>query len=569
MKLVRQLRRLASGRRNDLHGLARHPNFSLVFDEAWYLAKFPDVLNAGLGGPEHFLRSGVHEWRAPSPLIDLRFVAEALPQPRRTGENALKFLLERGIDTGAPVSPFIDLDWLARVNDANDAAPRWRLERLVAARGSAEFSPSPWIDLRWYSDGHPEMHLGGLDPFEYFLSVGRWLQRFPHPAWDEARYLGLNDYVRGAIGSGKFSSGFEHFCAAGWSEVAREATAFPVMIADHEDEYSESRYLAANDDVRSMVEAGGFASGLEHFMLLGHREIAAGRRVLKEASPLASASSRSTGLNRIGDTLVLLNHFDTHGLLDPHVRTAISAYRSDGADVVLVSTSPDIGSAADGLVQVVHKSRNDDLRDFGGWYHALNAIGTDVLSGYRRVVLTNDSVYFPVRDPGPFFARVRRSSADIFAATDSVSGGRYHLQSYFLALGPRAVTLLLPELERRVRAQAEATKLTLIQRFEVGLSEYLIRAGLSSEVFFPLSAIADLAALLHPPDHRQLSRMTATVLNTTHHFWRAALASELPFLKVELLRDNPVGISIDGWQEEILGRCTAAEIEAHLVRMRS
>jgi hypothetical protein len=30
-----------------------------------------------------------------------------------------------------------------------------------------------------------------------------------------------------------------------------------------------------------------------------------------------------------------------------------------------------------------------------------------------------------------------------------------------------------------------------------------------------------------------------------------------------------VGISIDGWQEEILGRCTAAEIEAHLVRMRS
>lgn len=565
MRLRPLLRRTSTDRGADCRDLAEHPLLLFAFDEAWYLGKYPDVLNSGMSGTNHFLRSGVHEWRSPAPHVDLRFVAESLPQPQRSGANALRYLLDEGIDAEVRTSPFVDIEWLRRLSDDPSCSGR---EILKLARRPGP-SPSPWIDLDWYTQRHPEMHLGGLDPLEYFLSVGRWLNRFPHPVWDEMRYLGLNDYVRTAIGSGKFSSGFEQFCAVGWSEVVREATAFPVVIGGIEEEFSESRYLSANGDVRLLVDRGAFSCGLEHLMVVGHREVAEGRRLLKTPSPLATATSRSTNNERGGDLLVLMNHFDVDGTLDPHVRTAISAYRHAGADVVLISPSTNLEVIDAEVVRVVTKSRNDDLRDFGGWYHALRLSQPDELAQYSRVILTNDSVYFPVRDPEPFFDRLRSSTADVFAATDSVSGGRYHLQSYFLALSQRSIAALVPELERRVRAQSEATKLTLIQRFEVGLSEYLLGEGMTSEVFFPLRSITDIANALHPPETRRLSRMTTTVLNTTHHFWKATLTAGLPHLKVELLRDNPVGVSIDDWQEFVTGgACTAADIEAHLARVR-
>jgi hypothetical protein len=53
-----------------------------------------------------------------------------------------------------------------------------------------------------------------------------------------------------------------------------------------------------------------------------------------------------------------------------------------------------------------------------------------------------------------------------------------------------------------------------------------------------------------------------TVTNQTHHFWRTTLERGLPFLKVELLRDNPLGVDLDGWQDMVVGGCDAATISS-------
>lgn len=571
MRVGRLLRGRASSAERELARAAAHPDLPLVLDEAWYLARHPDVLNAGLDATAHFLSSGVHEWRSPSPYVDLRHVAEALPQARRSGAAALLHLLERGIDRGTPTSPFVDLEWYGRTHGLADAGPRERLVRLVTTGREERHSPSPWIDLDWYADRHAEIHLGGLDPFEYFLSVGRWLQRFPHPCWDEHRYMALNEYVRAAVGSGKYASGFEQFCAAGWEEAARDGIALPLLIDGAQDEYSEERYRADNPDVDALVRDGEVRNALEHFMTVGHRDVVAGRRILKRPSPFSSASIRPTAATLDGDWLVLLNHYDADERLDPHLDTAIDTYRGAGADVVLITTGLDDEARARIAGRVTHivtKSRNDDLRDFGGWHHALEALGDATLARYERIILTNDSVYFPVRDPEPFLAAVRGTEADVFGATDSVSGGRYHLQSYFLALSPRAVALLRPELSNRIRAQAEASKLTLVQRFEIGLSRFLIEQGLRIEVFLPVREVEDLAAAMCPPDPRRLSPLVAMHTNVTHHLWRRCLEQSLPFLKVDLLRDNPTDADIADWERLVDGACTADLIVAHLERVR-
>jgi hypothetical protein len=552
--------------------LELHPNVPLVVDGAWYRARYPDVLGAGVDPLQHLLTSGLSEGRDPSPYVDLSFYATMLP--RLGGDRAALFehLVTEGLQSGVPTSPFVDLPWYARQHARPAADPLTTFRDLVTHGRAERLDPSPFVDLAWYADHHPDLALSGVDPFEYLVSVGPLLGRFPHPLWDEQAYIAGNEYVRFAVGVGKYRTGFEHFCATGHTEVARGAVALPVRIAGVSDELAEDRYLAANPDVRDAVAAGTVANGVTHLFGTGHRDVVAGTRLLKLPSPLATASVEPGGCPPGGDWLVILVHFDVDGVVDPHVLAAVDAYRAAGADVCTVTVGLDETALAplqQRSILVVRKSSNDELRDFGGWHLALDALGPATLARYSQVVLANDSAYFPVLDPAPFFEALRTTRADVFAATDSLSGGRYHLQSYLLALRPRALEVLVPEIARRIAEQAGATKLSLIQRFEVGLTQFALDEGLTTEAFCTVARIGDLAASSSPPDPRPLSHLAVTVTNLTHHFWHHALATGLPFLKVELLRDNPLDVAIDGWQATIGGgSCTSALIEEHLERVR-
>ena len=552
------------------HPLAGHPLLPLVFDGAWYLARYPDVLGAGLDPLEHLLGSGLGEGRDPGPYVDTSYLAIQSPHLRGDGHALLADLLDRGLAEGVPTSPSVDLPWYARRHGLTDAGPLEAFRHLVTVGRAERHDPSPFIDLTWYADRYPDIALSGVDPFEYFVSVGPWLGRFPHPLWDESAYIRGNEYVRFAVGVGKYATGFEHFCATGHTEVARGAVALPVRLDGVLDEYAEERYLAADPDLAAAVARGEWTNGVTHLFTVGHRDIVAGRRALKLPSPVATATLETGHTPPRGDWLVILVHFDVDGVVDPHVLRAITTYGDAGADVCVVTVGLD-DHALDVLrphvTHIVRKSSNDELRDFGGWHLALELLGPAV-DGYRRVVLTNDSAYFPVLDPGPFLEALASSEADVFAATDSLSGGRYHLQSYLLALGPTALGVLRPEIARRIDEQAGATKLSLIQRFEVGLSEFALEAGLRTEVFCSIAAIEDVAAAISPPDPRPVGRMAVSVTNLTHHFWHHTLTSGLPFLKVELLRDNPLAVDLDGWEDVVDGPCDADTIRAHLARVR-
>jgi hypothetical protein len=551
--------------------LSSHPALGLVVDEAWYLARYPDVLGAGADALPHLLSSGLSEGRDPSPYVDLSFYATMVPSLAGDRIALFEHLLTSGLQAGIRTSAFVDLRWYSTRHGRPTTDPLALFTDLVTHGRNERLDPSPFVDLGWYASHHPDLELSGVDSFEYFVSVGQLLGRFPHPLWDEQAYIAGNEYVRFAVGVGKYRTGFEHFCATGHTEVARGAVALPVRIAGSLDELAEERYLAANGDVRTAVAEGTVLNGVTHLFAGGHHEVAAGTRPLKLPSPIATATTEPGAAVAHGDWLVVLVHFDVDGVVDPHVLAAVDAYRAAGADVCAVTVGLDDAAVAplrERCISIVHRSRNDELRDFGGWHLALESLGDVTLGRYAQVVLANDSAYFPVLDPAPFLTAMRSTDADVFAATDSLSGGRYHLQSYLLALRPRALTVLVPEIARRIAAQAGATKLSLIQRFEVGLTQFALDQGLTTEAFCSIAHLDDVSASLSPPDPRPLSRLATTVTNLTHHFWRHSLATGLPFLKVELLRDNPLEIAIDGWQQVIGGgACTPTLVEEHLQRM--
>jgi len=91
------------------HPLADHPLLPLVFDGAWYLARYPDVLGAGLDPLEHLLGSGLGEGRDPGPYVDTSFLAIQTPALAGDGHALLADLLDRGLAAGVPTSPFVDL----------------------------------------------------------------------------------------------------------------------------------------------------------------------------------------------------------------------------------------------------------------------------------------------------------------------------------------------------------------------------------------------------------------------------------------------------------------------------
>ena len=553
--------------------LRSHPLLPIVLDEAWYAARYRDVFWAGADAASHLLGPGLDEGRDPGPLVDTSFVRTQRQGPPIDDAELLLELLERGLAQGWRPSPYVDPIWYAgEHSDAPDDTVG-ALRHLAEVGLPAGRDPGPFVSLRGYAEQVPDIRATGLDPFHYFTALGQHLGRFPHPAWDESAYLDTNEYVRFALGMGKYLHGFEHFCAVGHAEVARGALLLPVIISGRSEEYSEARYLAANPDVARRVVAGELPNGVTHFFATGHHDVAAGVRPLAPSSPPAELrrDPRPSPTRPNGRELLVLVHHDPDGAVDDHVLTAVDAYRDAGIDVVVITNEADERGRTllhERDVTVHSRSTNDDLRDFGAWNLVLAHLDKAGTADYQRVILANDSAYFPVRRPEQFFAAMRASSADLWSATDSFSGGRYHLQSYFLALQPRALRVIAPELSRRASARPAPTKLGLIQGFEIGLSQYAASQGLSLAAFASVAGLTEPASMMSPPDPRPLSHLAVTVTNLTHHFWRYTLEQDLPFLKVELLRDNPLGVDIAGWEDLVTGPCSAETIEAHLARVR-
>jgi rhamnosyltransferase len=124
------------------------------------------------------------------------------------------------------------------------------------------------------------------------------------------------------------------------------------------------------------------------------------------------------------------------------------------------------------------------------------------------------------------------------------------LQSYFLVFKKTALTSsIFKQFWMAVRALTDKTQ--LIRAYEVPLARLLSEGGLRPGV---LVAIEDVSG---------------EICNPTLHPWRKTiLVGHSPFIKVQLLRDNPLRSDIGNWQRVVSQFGYEAEIiEAHLARV--
>lgn len=261
-----------------------------------------------------------------------------------------------------------------------------------------------------------------------------------------------------------------------------------------------------------------------------------------------------------GRRFAVFVHFDRNGRVNAFVRDYVQALRDAGCEVIFVTNAGELQPTALALLQPMCRTiivRRNVGYDFAAMRDGLAAVpvAPDALD---FVLIANDSVYGPFTPLGPVLARMDFTKADVWGATESWQR-RYHLQSFFLAAGPAALSSKAWR-EFWGKLRPVRSKHWIVTRYEVGLTQALVRAGLRCQALWGYEDLAaDVDTSLLGPDETvvdpfenvrriQAGRIRyATVarrpLNPTAELWRQLLVRDFPFIKRELLRDNPAGIS--------------------------
>jgi len=235
----------------------------------------------------------------------------------------------------------------------------------------------------------------------------------------------------------------------------------------------------------------------------------------------------------------LFAQYDKSGRIAPHVLRYLTHLAESGF-VLHVACSgaarlTDDAAALRRIGATPHLRPNAGL-DFGAWQDLLRA---GCAEGASEILLANDSVFGPFADLRPLLAAMRARRLDAWGMVASTEGV-WHLQSWFVCLSARA--LASPAVQR-VLAQpfAAMSKPEIILHGELGLGTALRAVELSC------------AAAFEEPRRNRLRRLAR--VNPMHLHWAWLLTSgTVPFVKVELLRDNPIGIPWANHWPQVIAR---------------
>jgi lipopolysaccharide biosynthesis protein len=280
----------------------------------------------------------------------------------------------------------------------------------------------------------------------------------------------------------------------------------------------------------------------------------------------------------VGPRIALFVHFDGAGAVRPHVLRYLESLNELGLSIVFVTNSaflrPDALESLKPFCAAVIIRRNVGY-DFGAMREGLEQL-TLPRPDTELLLIVNDSVYGPLQPLAEILDKVDFEKADMWGATESWQT-RYHLQSYFLVAGRRVLeTEAWRSFWRNVRPVS--SKPWIIERYEIGLTQWLLRAGLRCAALWPYYDLvqdidpqlleerkerrivhdAAVHARRYQARHIRTCVMQNRPLNPTSDLWRQLLNAGFPFIKRELLRNNPGDVpDAADWRDVVRGRMGA------------
>lgn len=248
--------------------------------------------------------------------------------------------------------------------------------------------------------------------------------------------------------------------------------------------------------------------------------------------------------------LLIYAHYGRRGVVSSYVFEALARYRPHVTRLTFVSASALSDLEQRRLAQVSDDVvvRDNVGYDFCSWRDGLRHVGD--VTAFDEVIFANDSVIGPFQDPGPMLARLSAHPAAICGLTLNWHFGR-HAQSYFLRY--RRDVVASPAFEAFWANVAPLPdKMATVLTYEVGLTAFMEARGHRVDALFTLPAhhpLRDRMKLFVRSIDWSEPLRTALALrhlareihtNPVHHLWEDVIDDGLPFIKKELLRDNPL-----------------------------
>ncbi len=261
---------------------------------------------------------------------------------------------------------------------------------------------------------------------------------------------------------------------------------------------------------------------------LWRRRLRARLRSLLAAKPSTVPAQWRIGPASLhGQRAVLFVTYAAQGKLTPNARHQIVTWQQEGFTVVTIVVVDDLEHAANESYpgdQVV--VRLNVGYDFGAWASAIGVLHD--FKKARMIILANDSVYGPTVNFQQMLKRVDQSLSDIISATDSYEQ-TYHLQSYLLFF--KSTALQNHAFQQFWSSVRIGNRQHVIDLYETTLARHFMRAGMTVEALYPSPRT------FHG--------------NRTLTDWEGLLDEGFPFVKAQLVRDNPFNADIDGWAERM------------------
>lgn len=254
------------------------------------------------------------------------------------------------------------------------------------------------------------------------------------------------------------------------------------------------------------------------------------------------------------ENICVFVHFDHRKSVADYVLYYLDQLKNTGCDIVVVSTAPHLTEASiNKLTQrakvLIH--RKNTGYDFGSYKTGLWLIDGS-LNKYKRLILANDSVYGPFFDLTTLIKHGDNRRLDVWGATDSLEIA-YHLQSYFLVFSRRAFLgktfKQFWSLVRDASPKSPDFKRRIIEEYEIGGSQCYATSRLKLGALCPIRSVM-----------RSQKANTSPRFHLGHHSRRNQTAFDwdiiierfgCPFIKRELLSDNPANADTAGWRKHI------------------
>jgi len=279
---------------------------------------------------------------------------------------------------------------------------------------------------------------------------------------------------------------------------------------------------------------------------------------------------------------IILVHYDRDNIVDDYLIPYIQALKANSSYLVFVSTAKLNAKAITTLYRSCDKviTRDNIGYDFMSYQKGLESFD---YQSYDEVLFCNDSVYAPLYPLENLFERMEDKRCDFWGITDNKDMG-YHIQSYFMLIkSPILKSKIFQDFWQNI--EVLKSKIAIIECYEVGFSQSLIQAGfkplvstnfqpsLSQKLMISIKKLTpeNILKKLKSLREGRVRLIRIGKINATHYFWKdLIIKGKVPFIKIELLRDNPLGVDIKE-VEEVIEKYTHYDVSLitkHLERMK-